>query len=297
MTTSQNGDGQPDWYIVSLQVEKERVDDLTAHVRESLGMEPVEIERPKTAVSWVEVYFDDETAAMLAAKALGGRPGVQGCRLRASHPRDWQQFWRHHFHRVEIGKRLLICPTWEADDLPENRHALILEPGLSFGTGDHFTTRFCLEVIDDLFFRSQPPAAMLDVGTGSGILAMAAARLGCRRVLGVEYDELSLVQAHENLERNGLSDRIELKQQDITEGWSGGQYDLVCANIFSRLLIACAADLVDAAGRWLVLTGILEREADGVAEVYIALGCREVMRDGDGEWCGILLEMPEDKDE
>jgi ribosomal protein L11 methyltransferase len=161
---------------------------------------------------------------------------------------------------------------------------------MSFGTGDHITTRFCLEAIDRLC-RPRPAASLLDAGTGSGILAIAAAKLGVPRIVAIDSDPLAVAQARENLRMNRVAGRVRLRTGDITSAAPLGRFDVVCANLFGGLLIRAAARLCRAARRRLVLGGIREIEADAVADAYAALGAREIERDGDGEWCGLVFDL------
>jgi ribosomal protein L11 methyltransferase len=161
---------------------------------------------------------------------------------------------------------------------------------MSFGTGEHFTTRFCLESIDRLCDGPRPPASLLDIGTGSGILALAAAKLGVRRVWATDNDALALVSARENAALNRLSKRVLFSVGDIAADPLPGPADAVCANLFSGLLMSSSAPIVRASRRWIVLSGIREFEADGVADAFRHAGALERVRDGDGEWCGLLLE-------
>jgi ribosomal protein L11 methyltransferase len=247
--------------------------------------------RSSSARAWLEVYFPSDIQAGIARQLLADREGVRAAQIRETTPRDWTSFWRHHFHTQNIGARLRICPVWEQDRQPaDGRVTVLIDPGLSFGTGDHFTTRFCLEMIDRLCQKFALPS-LLDAGTGSGILAIAAARLGCERVTGLDNDEPCLSQARENAALNGVADRIEWRVCDVTRDAVPGPFDIVCANLFSDMLIDVAPSLARAARRRIVLSGIREAQMDGVAEAYHALGAREAVRDGDGEWGGLMFDV------
>jgi ribosomal protein L11 methyltransferase len=168
---------------------------------------------------------------------------------------------------------------------------VVINPGLSFGTGDHFTTRFCLEMIDSLSLP-QAPASFLDVGTGSGILAIAAARLGARRVVATDNDERALEHARANAKLNGMSKRIRWVVSDITaDALPTGGFDIVCANLYGTLLAGVAPALVRAAKKRLILSGIREQETDMVSDAFIEAGARETVRDGNGEWSGLVFEI------
>ena len=135
----------------------------------------------------------------------------------------------------------------------------------------------------DRLCEKRAPLSMIDVGTGSGILAMAAAKLGCRVVVGTDYDGQALIQARKNLALNRLTGRVKLREEDITQTAPARRYELVCANILGPVLIEVAPALVGLTGRHLVLSGIREMDLDSVAAAFQSLGGSEIARDGDGE--------------
>ncbi|NCC50260.1 MAG: 50S ribosomal protein L11 methyltransferase [Spartobacteria bacterium] len=279
------------WYIVTVQPGSYDLDELADWFRKAAGHEPVEVSRPKGGGAWIEVYFERDIEAQICARALDlAFPGIVRA-VRSCREKDWQTFWRAHFKRRQVGAALELIPVW--DERPEaapDRHAILIDPGLSFGTGDHFTTRFCLEMLDELFAR-QVPESMLDVGTGSGILSIAAAKLGCPRVDAVDNDEYSLAQAAENLKLNRVDTVVTLAPHDITQGPPEGVYPFVCANIYGKLLIRVAHHLVATCRGYLVLSGILQREEEQVAQAFLAQGGREIVRDGGGEWTGLVFDF------
>ena len=287
-----NDIAEQNWIIVTLGVAETESEEAAEWIREALNTEPVEISRPRSPDCWLELYFTEPAQAELAHRALARRFPGHPAAIRNCDARDWQAFWKNHFHTQAIGQRLQIVPVWEKT--PDNdRATILLEPGLSFGTGDHFTTHFCLEQIDRLFTQETPPASMMDAGTGSGILAIAAEKLGCRRIEAFDFDPLCLKYTRENIERNGAR-HIHLFEHDITRGIPGGPYDLVCANIFSRLLIQSAQALAQSAKHWLIITGILQTESDEVSQAFIEQGGRELIWDGNGEWCGMVFDFSAD---
>ncbi|HNR94560.1 MAG TPA: 50S ribosomal protein L11 methyltransferase [Kiritimatiellia bacterium] len=278
------------WHVLTVELPEEHAEALQEWIRDRYGLEPVLLERAGARGQWIETYFPDASAAREAAVETAEAFPVRATAVRLLEARDWQNFWRHHFIRREIGRSLLIVPDWEQNGDTGGRAVIRLEPGLSFGTGDNFTTRFCLEMIDELFAK-RVPESFLDVGAGSGILSIAAAKLGCPRIMALENDALSVASARENLERNGVTSLVTIEAHDILSGWDGGRYEFICANIISGVLTRAAPVLAQTASRLLVLSGILEWECDGVAEIYQRLGGREVIRDGDGQWCGLVFEF------
>lgn len=276
--------------VLSLQVRPGVADSLAERVRGMWMLEPVQLARPGGTEVWIEIYFPTFVEAQLASRSLASAKGVLAVSVRGYAPRDWQSFWKHHFKARDFGKCLRVCPAWSRRR-KRGRINVIINPGLSFGTGDHFTTRFCLEMIDSLS-RPRPPATFLDVGTGSGILAIAAACLGARRVVATDNDAQALDHARANAKLNRMTGRIRWIVSDITaDPLPAGRFEVVCANLYGALLESAAPALVRASKRYVVLSGIREQETDRVADAFIAAGAREIVRDGNGEWSGLVFEM------
>ena len=278
----------PPHTVLSLQVRPRAADSLAARIRGMWMLEPVQLARPGETEVWLEVYFPTLVEAQLASRILASSKDVLASSVRGYAPRDWRSFWKHHFKARNFGARLRVCPAWSRRP-KTGKVSVVINPGLSFGTGDHFTTRFCLEMIDSLS-RPRPPVSFLDVGTGSGILAIAAARLGARRVVATDNDEQALEHARANAKLNGMSKRIRWIVSDVTvDALPAGRFDIVCANLYGTLLAGAAPSLVRAAKRRLILSGIRETETDMVADAFIAAAAREIVRDGNGEWSGLVF--------
>ena len=283
------------WTVLTLELAVDQLEPVADRLREHFGMEPVQLERPETAHGWLELYFDAPAPARAAEQWVRAAvPAVRAAVLRRCDSRDWHAFWRTHFRTHTVGRRLLVCPAWDAEaPLEEGRSRLLIVPGLSFGTGEHLTTRFCLEMIDRLTVPSGPCCSLWDVGCGSGILAVAGALLGMETVLGTDSDPVCLDQSRANAALNGVSGRTDWRRQDILAApadGAGGPYDLVCANLFASLLMQSAERLWAETGAYLALSGIREVEVDAVAATFARLGAREVVRDGDGAWAGLLFK-------
>lgn len=179
---------------------------------------------------------------------------------------DWVRLTQSQFGPIAVGDRILIVPSWHADQMPATpvagRIAIQLDPGLAFGTGSHPTTHLCLEWLAEALPTG---ATVLDYGCGSGILAIAAKMLGASSVTGVDIDE----QAVQATEANALANHTDIHAQ-LSEGLVEGQFDVVVANILSNPLKVLAPMLAARvrSGGSLVLSGILERQAEEVAQVY-----------------------------
>jgi len=290
--------------ILTLIVAQGNAEQISDWVAEHLEKTVVGLKKPGGVETALEIYFDDTTEAELAACALENfslerrergfadakqRPtgvAILGKAVREYAAEEWAESWKKHFKPMDIGSQLRVCPPWLAGE--SDRMELVINPGLSFGTGNHFTTRFCLEQLDR-FVPQSGAKTMLDIGTGSGILAIASVRLGAERALGVDFDELCVEQSIKNAEANGVAEQTEFRPHDITDGWPDETYDIVCANIYSSLLIDNASTLLRVAGRYLFMTGIREVEIDGVADTFVQLGGREIVRDCDGKWGGLVF--------
>lgn len=281
----------PQHHILTLEIARDDIDAVAARIESEWGLSAIQLERPGHDRGWIEMYFENEHEAAVAAAVMKQWKQVQGWQVRRDNPRDWQTFWRHHFHTTNIGKHLRIVPVWEREQSPDEpgRKTIWLDPGLSFGTGDHFTTRFCLEMIDRLV-PGGDVKSMLDIGTGSSILAIAARHLGAARVLGTDNDAIALEQARENIALNGLAGMIDLAVSDILTEPPHGSFDLVCANVYTSILIDIAPAVCNCAGRYAVLSGIRDPELDLVAAAYAAQGFEEIFRDGNGEWGGLAFK-------
>ncbi|WP_094751487.1 50S ribosomal protein L11 methyltransferase [Psychromonas sp. CD1] len=178
--------------------------------------------------------------------------------------KDWEREWMDNFHPMQFGKRLWICPSWKP--IPdENAVNVLLDPGLAFGTGTHPTTALCLTWLEGQDLRDK---VIIDFGCGSGILAIAALKLGAKRVIGIDIDPQAITASRDNATRNGVSEQLELYLPDDLP--VGIQADVLVANILAgplRQLSTQIEALVSAQGS-LALSGILDSQADELIGVY-----------------------------
>jgi len=155
---------------------------------------------------------------------------------------DWAEAWKAHFHPLRIGRRLVVKPSWEGFEAAPDDIVLEIDPGMAFGTGTHPTTAMCMAIMED---RLRPGMAVCDAGCGSGILSVAAARLGARLVEAWDVEEEACQATSENAARNGVQDRIRVSCRDAAEGLfaSPARFELVVANILAEFVLAHAAAL------------------------------------------------------
>ncbi|KML70598.1 50S ribosomal protein L11 methyltransferase [Pectobacterium peruviense] len=196
--------------------------------------------------------------------------------------KDWEREWMDNFHPMQFGKRLWICPSWR--EIPDPSAVnVMLDPGLAFGTGTHPTTSLCLQWLDGLDLEGK---TIIDFGCGSGILAIAALKLGAARAIGIDIDPQAIQASRDNAQRNGVSERLELYlPKDQPADLSA---DVVVANILAgplRELAPLISDLPKAGGH-LGLSGVLSTQADGVAEAYADKFTLDPVAERE-EWCRI----------
>jgi ribosomal protein L11 methyltransferase len=200
---------------------------------------------------------------------------------------DWSESWKRHFKPIAIGSRLLIKPSWIKRQPRKNQAVVVLDPGLSFGTGNHPTTSFCLHELVSGRKQGQPQA-FWDIGTGSGILAIAAAKLGYAPVAAIDFDPEAIRVAQENARQNKVSQLLRLSRRDITRFPLQGRqkYHLICANLISNLLVSERERIVNRLHTvgTLVLAGILKSEFKQVQSAYEQAGLKLTNSRVGGEW-------------
>jgi ribosomal protein L11 methyltransferase len=226
------------------------------------------------------------TLEQLAAATPGLVPAYPDGRLLPAE--DWAHSWQQHFPPLRVGTRLLIRPSWSDEPAGTAAVVLTLDPGRAFGTGTHATTSLCLEVIAQLADSSNPPRRVLDVGAGSGILAMAAAALGAPEVVACEIDPEACQVASENVAANGLQDSITVTTTPLEA--LPGSFDLVLANILAGENIRLAPHFLAhlAPGGRLVLSGILVEQEQIVTTAFDKLPLTLVAIDRRDEWSCLL---------
>ena len=212
---------------------------------------------------------------------------------------DWSKSWKRHFKAIEIGDALLVKPSWIKQRPRKNQAVLILDPGLSFGTGQHPTTSFCLHQIaasiqnvgtarQQSNRRFNPAKSFLDIGTGSGILAIAAAKLGYNPVRAFDFDSEAVRVALANACVNHVENELKIAREDVTKLpiRTKQKYDLVCANLISNLLVAERRRIVAQLnpGGTVVLAGILKSEFAQVQMAFEDMGLKLVDSKNEKEW-------------
>ena len=263
-------------------------------VDEGLGAQ-VDVTRPAVVRGYVPAR--DASAAEAAAaevgealghlQAFGLRP-IGELRTRIVHEADWAEAWKAHFPVMRIGRRLVIRPTWRRHRSAPDDVVLALDPGMAFGTGLHPTTRLCLTALESIADRGRLGGArVLDVGCGSGILAIAALRLGAERAVGLDTDPIAIEATRANARRNRVARRLRADLGSLPSG--RGPFDVVLANLIAGLLVPLAPLLRDevAPGGLLLASGIfIDREAE-VRGAFEAAGLVVDERAVEGDWVAL----------
>lgn len=305
------------WIEVNVAVTHEAVE-AVADIMNSVGAKGVAIEDPQlindlrnsgtwelcdipeqqnTEIVTVSAYYaDDEKlqerlaqieAELDAVEERIGKYRFGNTRFRTVNEQDWANEWKQYFHVTHVGKSLVIKPSWEEYAPKEGEHVIEIDPGMAFGTGTHHTTNMCMERLEKVL---PADATVFDVGTGSGILAIAAAPLGAKEVKAVDIDGVAVRVAKENVADNGLSDKVEVREGDLLHG-TEGQADMIIANIIADIIIMLLSDIpgkLKDDGIFLA-SGIIEERCEDITEAARKVGLKVDSVDHRGGW--VVMQM------
>lgn len=286
--TSRSVMKQPPLWQISVTTSKQ-AEDAVAALLERLFGQPASVYTPSEGQCSVATVFSAKKSEKARSKREALQAGLdfiadngldpQPCSIsiRKVARQDWSQSWKKYFRTIEIGSALLIRPSWDARKARPGQAVVVLDPGLSFGTGQHPTTAFCLRQIAAAR-KSKSQQSFLDIGSGSGLLAIAAAKLGYSPIRAFDSDPVAVRIAKANARRNRVSRRLNITRYDLNKlkVASRVRYDLICANLVDSLLIANARRIVHRLrpGGRLVLSGILDTQFEGVINAYKAQGLK-----------------------
>jgi ribosomal protein L11 methyltransferase len=253
--------------------------------------------QPVKVHAYLPIDGKEEAARQQVAEGLWhlsslGPQFVGDLQTRVVHEEDWANAWKDYYHVTHIGQRLVIRPSWREYLPKSNEVVLELDPGMAFGTGLHPTTRMCLEQIEQ---RMQPNMRVLDVGTGSGILALAAAKLRAAHVYCIDNSSVAVESALANTEMNHLSDRVNVVLgvlDEVEAARLSGQYDLVLANIIARVIGSIASNLAQvlAPDGILITGGIIEDRRHEAEMPLLATGLKLIDQVMIDDWVTLVLQ-------
>lgn len=227
----------------------------------------------------------DEQLALIEERI--GKYRFGNTRFRKVSEQDWANEWKQYFHVTHVGKSLVIKPSWEKYAPKEGEHVIEIDPGMAFGTGTHHTTNMMMERLEKVI---TPDSTVFNVGTGSGILAIAAAMLGAKSVKAVDIDAVAVRVAKENVADNGLSDQIEVREGDLLHG-TEGKADVIIANIIADIVIMLLQDIPQKLNDdgVLLASGIIEERMPDVEAAAQAQGLYVDAVDHRGGW--VVMQM------
>ena len=277
------------WVVLTVDV-PERKSELAQSLMHDFGAAGLELREwgqkvmpqvraPAKGESIVIAYFEARAQATRARREVKRQIPLARIKLEDVVERDWSLEWKKQIKSVTVG-RLWVGPPWERDSAPSDKVRLFIEPKMAFGTGDHPTTKLCLAAIDE-FLAANPGASVLDVGTGTGVLAMAAKKLGAARTVATDNDPVAVELAIECSKENGI-EGLELSTRPLDA--VTGRFDLVVANILANTLIELAPKLAKKVAGRLVLAGVLTPQADEVTAAFVEAGLVHRCDTVEGEW-------------
>ncbi len=229
-------------------------------------------------------YSRIDTAVRLVAHV----GDVSELRVRVVKEEEWQESWKEHFHALRVGTRTMIVPTWRTYEPREDDVVITLDPGMAFGTGHHPTTRMCLELLE---IHVEPGDRVLDLGCGSGVLSIAAAKLGASDVFGLEIDPVAASVAVRNVRENGVQDTVTTDEASLPHPQAEADgYDLLVANVSAKVITELAEHIVRVvrSGGTLIFSGILDKQRTEVIERMVALGVQFDEGLTDADWVALV---------
>jgi len=306
------------WAEVSVDTSHEAMD-FVSEILQELGAAGVVIEDPallneyirsglwdytdlkeseETEVVRVKAYWalDEELEGKLqrlAARlddltAHGIDKGAGAVSWKAVADEDWAETWKEFFHTEKIGARTVIKPTWEEYEAKAREIVVELDPGAAFGTGQHATTSLCIRALEDLV---RPGMTVFDVGTGSGVLAIVAAKLGAKRVEAVDFDPVAVRVTRENVRQNGAEDVVHTERSDLLKSVAG-EADLIIANIIADIIVRLFGEVKGslAAGGTMLLSGIIEDRLPDVVEAAALHGFSVEKIEQEKGWAAVVVK-------
>ena len=242
--------------------------------------------------SIIHIYISEEDNALEAVEFLKERLTAEkiNCEVGSIgvNDNDWNENWKKYFHTIEVGEKLAIVPSWEEYENKDNRTVLSIDPGAAFGTGTHATTSLCLELLQKYVNDN---VDVLDIGCGSGILAIAAILLGADNAVGVDIDAQSVKTAKENAQINNITDKCEFIVGDLAEKVNG-KFNIVCANIVADVIIRLFENVKDfmADDAVFIISGIIDIRKDDILSAAQKFGFAIIEEQYKDNWCAFVLK-------
>ena len=297
------------WLEITVFTPREQLDNVTAIFHE-LGSGGVVIEDPAFILECISLgntetiaptlapigeetavkgYFPCDDALSERLEAISSQLGELSLRWQTREVReeDWATAWQSYYKPVQVGRHLVVKPSWEEYNSAPGDIVIEMDPGMAFGCGTHATTAMCLALLEE---HLQGGETVCDVGTGSGILAVAAALLGAGQVIAVDIDEVAVRTARDNITRNGVADRVTVLGGNLLDNLAGVKADVLVANIIAAVIIRLAPDAAAALkpGGLFIASGIIRDRVDEVSQAFQSAGLEPVATKEDDEWVALV---------
>ena len=276
------------WWLVTLTLETGAEETASAFLFEHGSTGIVTLHEGDDSIT-LAAYFNEHSAAEQTAQSIASElirtahpSALRYCIVSSVAEEDWLQKWKEGFEPIQIGERLVVAPSWKLPKENCGRIVIQIDPGMAFGTGTHETTRLCLESLE----RHWRGSSLLDVGTGTGILAIGAALLQPgSRVVGIDIDPRAVEVARENVEINNLSGQVDLGVGQ-PQSLAGNHFDVVVANLTAEVIVDLTPELVECVSNagLMILSGILSTLSGEVEKSLISAGLTIIERREAGEW-------------
>ena len=272
--------------------------DIEQQVAEIAHVDLIEqelLDKPRDTVI-IHMYLEPGASPVETLALIAARMEAAGIAYTAEtegvEQEDWQNAWKKYYHAMDIGQRLAIVPGWE--DYDTDRIKIVMDPGMAFGTGTHETTSLCLETLDSLVKGGE---RVLDIGTGSGILAIAALKLGAEVAEGVDIDPMCVRTAGENAALNGVQDKLTVLVGDLSDQASG-EYNIITANIVAAAILSLAphVPVLMAPGARFIASGIIDERRDEVLTGLKAAGLTPIEVKEKRGWVCIICKKSDEKE-
>lgn len=286
------------WALMTVECAPEAVDAVSyAFLEAGCGGVMVQGENPVTVQGSLPVMDELMGRIQGLREHLGrlpefGLPALVGdLTLRYAEEEDWANAWKQYFKPIRLGRRLVVKPSWERYQAGEDELVIELDPGMAFGTGGHPTTQLCLKALEETV---TPGMTVADIGTGSGILALAAANLGASLVCATDIDALPRKIARENVERNGLAGVVRILEMEAFDA-QARECDLIVANIVANTIIELAPSVAPRLkpGGIFIASGIVEEHHDTVREALAAVGLTHIATKREDIWVCLVSRRTE----
>ncbi len=284
------------WKEVIVEINNE-VAEAVANIMNELGSGGVITNTTENRVTLTAYYYSDEDFPELLNELKGRINKLSDFSLdigeffisiNDKHHQDWATSWHKYFKPLDIGKKFIVCPSWETVE-ESNRQIIKIDPGMAFGIGGHETTQMCVELLEKYIVDVNEQNTMLDIGTGTGILAIVAAYLGINDILGIDLDPAAVSTARENIAINQVEDNVRIIKGDMTKDING-TFSIITANLLPNLIMRLLPSIPSLMSdkTKLILSGIIPEKRDLIVDTFGELGLKLIDEEKMNDWLSLV---------